>query len=376
MLNKDYKVKIKSVAVLAFSAVLAACGGSSDSDTPKEALPGAQSIAVGQSAEYVLSSDERDQRYILDVTPGKMYTVRLYNQEASASSLFFTVTDAAGNTISNRNTVQLGRELKHEVKVPESVGKIQLEITGMSLGSYRFELEVSEGDSAISLELNKQNQEFVLNTKHREHWFKFPAKQAGEYAVDLLNISSIASAVRIQAYDAKRDPLSAEESARANRMASVEISGHEGTVYLYVEGQSTSNYRFSLSPLEKGEFQHDTTTYEPNNTLTAAYGVDANAQYSSSLAGDNEHDWYRYSVVEGDMLSVQVTHHNANGLGSMEVQFHDENGEPAPQELSLMRGHGGELEVTASKTGDMYLRFSFNEDTTYTFKTVATGVTL
>ncbi|WP_417501520.1 hypothetical protein [Marinobacter sp.] len=99
--------------------------------------------------------------------------------------------------------------------------EIFLKITGMSLGSYRFELEVAEGDSAIPLELNQQNQEFVLNRKHREHWFKFPVTEAGEYAVDLLNISSTHSAVRMQASDQNRDPLTSWASALRNRMTSV-----------------------------------------------------------------------------------------------------------------------------------------------------------
>src|SRR5690554_7412725 len=80
---------MKSVAVLTFSCVLAACGGDSDSDPSTEALPGAQPIILGQSAEYVLRSDERDQRYAVNVAPGKLHTVRLFNKEASASSLFF-----------------------------------------------------------------------------------------------------------------------------------------------------------------------------------------------------------------------------------------------------------------------------------------------
>jgi len=366
--------------ILVFFAVLLLAGcfsadednsETSDGDTPSL---NATELTMDSTEEFTLEADQDVRWFKIPVSSESLYTLTLYNTPASSSTIRLQAFDSDQAPIDSQRSVVTGRERNIEVETPTDIHSMYIRVQGNSHAFFRFELTASEGNSAIPLELNTLDQEFTLNSRHRERWFKFPASEDKQYAVDLLNVSSNSGFVRAQAYDADRNPIGSRRSALRNRMASLEIRDQSDTLFILVDGSATSDYRFQVTPLVRGEFEHDDVTFEPNNTMTAAYTAEINARYTATLDRSNALDWYLFDVVAGDELTLSVDHDSGSGLGHLDAQFHDAAGDPLGSRLSLLRGASGERVVHVTESGELYLRISFDHPTSYSFETQVVGV--
>lgn len=365
---------------LMFMVVLfAGCGGGNNAEDGSVTSDGRVWISTEKLyTETFDSSTDRSLEFKAQVEPGQRYTLSLFNDIKSSRALKANVLDGEGNLLRNSILVSQGREQLAEFVVPENVSAINLSITSINNflnGTFTFEMSLFPGDSAIPLAFNRADEAFVLNQRHQTRLFKFVAEPSKRYAVNVNNTAESHNTLKVQAFNSNREPVSNVWYFFDGREDAFDIDDQQGTVYISVSGLSAGGYYlFYPSILEPGTLEHDDVTLEPNNSLASAYPALVNATYTSNLSPKDQRDWYRFDLIEGDQLTLDISNAPAAHSTVLEAQLYHDDYSNASNLSYISPGYTGTISYTATADGPVYLKLTQAMVTSYSFTATIAGV--
>jgi len=215
----------------------------------------------------------------------------------------------------------------------------------------------SSGQEQVPTQAIIVGEEYQITTSENapQRRFSIPLEIGSTYSVNIINEEASSGNITVELLDTG---ISSETLAPARMFAFDYSPLTSSQLIIDVEGTSSSVYRYTLQvfPSTAGGLMHD-SAFEPNNSRNVAYPVVSAAEYTSSLALNDDFDWYSLEMMENDYVLVSVSN-DLSSTSFLEIQFHDDFGDPVSQRFVVTSTEELQETIMVQDSGNLFMSVS------------------